>query len=229
LPHETKFYLEVVIECPAGEEDTTRWDEVMTFIGTDLHRQRLKASIHMARGEYTQADNVLGGLPQNENKGGVLDILLAAEQADQFCPKFTTGQRDDLEYLAANEDTPGHSTARALLLQETGAEYDTELYFPLNPRNLMLKKPKADIPSLMRIHPNPTNDLVYISFKMPQGDIKAEIELHDSMGKIAHKADVSQSNGLVELSMKSLGTGIYTVTLRFEGRAIETGKLTVVR
>jgi len=209
------------------EEDTTRWDEVMTFIGTDMHRQRLKASIHLARGEYTQADNVLGGLPQNQSKGGVLDILLAAEQAEQFCPKFTTGQRNDLEYLAANEDAPGHSTARALLLQETGEEYDTELYFPMNPRNLMLKKPKADIPSLMRIHPNPTNDLVYISFKLPDGDIKAEIEITDSAGKTVRKEDVSQSRGLVELSLK--GTGIYVCSLKFDGRVIESQKLTLAK
>jgi len=152
-----------------------------------------------------------------------------AEQANQTCPKFTNGQRDDLEYLAANDNAPGHSLARALLLQEAGEEFDTELHFPLNPRNFMVNKPKQAVASLMRIHPNPTNDLVYISFRMPQGDVKAEIELHDSSGRTALLLDVSQSNGLVELSMKTLGTGLYTITLRFDGRAIETGKLTVVK
>jgi len=211
------------------EEDTTRWDEVMTFIGTDAHRQRLKAAIHIARGEYTQADNVLGGLPQNQNKGGVLDILLAAEQTDQFCPKFTAGQMADLHYVADNMDAPGHSLARALLLQETGEEYDTELYFPLAPRNLMSKKPRSEIPLFMKIHPNPTRDLVYVTFRMPAGDIRAELEITDNSGKTVHKEDVSQNKGLVELALRQIGSGTYICTLRFDGQVVDSQKLSVLK
>jgi hypothetical protein len=76
--------------------------------------------------------------------------------------------------------------------------------------------------------PNPARATTRISYQVPAGSSRAQLQVYDAGGKLV-KAVSLQTSGIVTLNTATLSSGMYTYTLLVDGKVTETKKMTVTR
>lgn len=84
----------------------------------------------------------------------------------------------------------------------------------------------ARIGSLSQATPNPAKAHANISYRLPEGSGKAQLQLTDNLGRTVQTVRLTQS-GTVNVDVSALGAGIYNYSLVVDGKTVETKRLTV--
>ena len=129
----------------------------------------------------------------------------------------------------AQQHTKSGAHARAIL--EEGYGIPTTLYI----ESIDLErnsKPAANIAAINNwsIAPNPSSDLIYVSFAALKSWHLVSLTLSDLNGRIYRQIDLTEASGerQVPLSTADLPSGVYLLHLHMEGQPSEIKKLTVI-
>jgi len=105
--------------------------------------------------------------------------------------------------------------------------WDIEIHNdPPNLRSLEVEK-RNFVWDIIKAQPNPANSTVWITYRDEPGAGKIEIDIWDPLGRIILKSDVTSNKGIFEWSSSNVAEGIYLVRLSFDGKIIDTEKITI--
>ncbi|HPE56326.1 MAG TPA: T9SS type A sorting domain-containing protein [Bacteroidales bacterium] len=77
------------------------------------------------------------------------------------------------------------------------------------------------------VYPNPTNGYLIVAYDL-EGKQTGTIEISDMTGKLMDKRVVNQTKDQLTFVVKEWKTGTYIVSLKNDGKLIESCKFTVV-
>ena len=79
----------------------------------------------------------------------------------------------------------------------------------------------------MNLFPNPTTDILNLRLTLPSSVNKAQLqlEIHDNKGAISHSSNIE--NGLTQINIKHLKSGVYYTSITYENVILKTAKLIV--
>ncbi|MBC7446639.1 MAG: T9SS type A sorting domain-containing protein [Hymenobacteraceae bacterium] len=85
----------------------------------------------------------------------------------------------------------------------------------------------ADQPTqpLVSLYPNPTADVVTVSYRLPAGVSRADMLVVDAVGKLCARTPLLGRQGEITLPLTGLTPGIYSYRLLVLGALMQTGKL----
>ncbi len=79
---------------------------------------------------------------------------------------------------------------------------------------------------MLRVYPNPTNNLSHISYQLPDKIRQAKLVIYTMMGAPIRTFNLSENKGLLELDTRKLPAGLYHCTLKAKSM-LKTVKLVV--
>jgi len=191
---------------------------------TDPTSKRMLAAHLAADGNYTAAQAIVAEVPILSS---FWTILQFQQSVNNNWFALDTVQVNALWNIYNN--TEDQSSTMALgILQEIGvADFEPEPQVPIQFRSLSVKKDDRnhDLP-LLGVWPNPTSTNVWVHYPI-EADGNGLLQVYDPMGRLVHSF-VPNSNGLVELSMDNLGSGIYLVQLVAFDKIVDSIKFTKI-
>lgn len=125
-------------------------------------------------------------------------------------------------YIRANSLTASDSSVyRMYNVADPGNDY-VDFIFKLNvsPTMTQVEIQQADV----NVYPNPASDVVYVQVGNTES---GSIRLMNLAGVTVIKKNFSNSNGKVELDVRSLPAGVYMIQAASEGQIIETQRLVI--
>ena len=75
-------------------------------------------------------------------------------------------------------------------------------------------------------YPNPANAETHINYNIPSGS-KAILQVYNICGKIEKQFAINKNNGMIDINVLDLPSGIYLCSLNVNGRIIRTSRLIV--
>jgi hypothetical protein len=87
-------------------------------------------------------------------------------------------------------------------------------------------KPEIELSGTLTLYPNPASDIVNIRFETPQGE--SQVEIYDLTGRLISSFINKDNQGVYELDLAPMATGVYVVVLRQGGAIIMQRKLQVL-
>lgn len=133
--------------------------------------------------------------------------------------------------ISSNEVHMMRATA-SLMLEFWGADAHREfLALPegATPRSLREKEKKEGIRiDFMNVFPNPANDQLRLSCKLPKEVESATIVIYNSQGQSITELDARQSNGIFELDTTDWPSGLYLADLEADGIKLGTTSIAII-
>lgn len=87
----------------------------------------------------------------------------------------------------------------------------------------------TDMGSLGQNNPNPVKGTTRISYSVPSGTNRAQLQLTNKLGQLVKSIPVAvSSSGTVDVNTTMLSSGIYNYSLVVDGKIVETKKMVVV-
>jgi hypothetical protein len=80
--------------------------------------------------------------------------------------------------------------------------------------------------SISSPYPNPAKDITHIKYNVNVNS-KAYIQIYNICGKIEKQVYLTDNNGILDLNVSNLPSGIYFCSLNINGKAVRTNKLIV--
>ncbi len=154
----------------------------------------------------------------------VLQIILESKQTGAF-PNLSTSHLQELQQMAADENTCGSTQARALLSKLTEVEFPMNI----NTENVHLRslEKKSNQVTTFHVQPNPAKNSAWIDFPFQQDMESVFLTLRDITGKVVFSQNIVSSRGMFEIDSSNLGNGIYLVNLQVDGFDLGNTKLTI--
>ena len=185
---------------------------------------RNRASLLASKGDYTGAL----ALAENEPKLANYKKILEMEQmvaGDWHL--LTVAQITELWSIKNLEKDFSSSMALGILQEIGEADFEPEPRVPIQYRSLQIGNDKVNIDlPLLGVWPNPASGSAWLHYPI-EADEHAIINVYDPQGRLLNSFQPNTS-GLVELSLKNYGSGIYVVQLIAFDKVVASIKLTVL-
>jgi hypothetical protein len=89
------------------------------------------------------------------------------------------------------------------------------------------KEPAPTVTPALRLHPNPANSWMAMSYLLPGNTGAINLVVRDASGRVLHQLNAAGEQGQRVWDTRELAPGIYTVELRREGRVEGTERLVI--
>ena len=116
--------------------------------------------------------------------------------------------------------------AGAMLEIATGERMTERILWP-NSNKSLFREASSDftLQNWLQAYPNPSHGECYLTYKIQEGVVKAEIQLFNSAGSLIQQMQLGNNqNGICEVS-KNLPAGVYEATMFWDGVAIQSIKI----
>ena len=85
-----------------------------------------------------------------------------------------------------------------------------------------------NIAKLAQNTPNPLTDITNIEYYIPSNSQEAVLQIHDLGGKVFKTINIGdKGTGSINVKVKDLASGLYTYTLKIDGKLIDTKKMII--
>jgi len=124
-----------------------------------------------------------------------------------------------IEALAYNPSHRGCAQAQTLLSIAGIAEFEPELFFPVDNRNLRFSTQEEqisedlDMNDLLEIYPNPAIKEVWIEYLILDDNNISKIEIFDIEGRLVMTQAIRNEYGIEEIDVSSLSEGSYILKI----------------
>jgi len=124
-----------------------------------------------------------------------------------------------IEALAYNPSHRGCAQAQTLLSIAGIAEFEPELFFPVDNRNLRFSTQEEqisedlDMNDLLEIYPNPASKEVWIEYLILDDNNISKIEIFDIEGRLVMTQAIRNGYGIEEIDVSSLSEGSYILKI----------------
>ncbi|MBK9107172.1 MAG: T9SS type A sorting domain-containing protein [Saprospiraceae bacterium] len=172
------------------------------------------ALLLLDQGEISEAIDVVESLPVNSNEtqnfSDLFYILVYATQNELSLSELPQAKIEDLEDIAENRNIGGFA-AQIILTQFYDKEYlsiietDTSLEYR-SQKNKKVERKLTD--NKVRIHPNPVEDQLSISYWMPVGE-NYSFSIMGLDGSIWSQIDLDQNSGHLRMNTAGLPSAVY--------------------
>ena len=215
-------------------------DSIIHYLSEDVNDEQLKTlmTYHLKRGQYQQAEALLAQAPNLRWTNDYVDVISIVVEA----LKDTTSAD---AVIAANETTllavANEHSAEAYLAQSVLEAYDMASFSDIivmpgsQPRSMKTKKEKESSvfkrKSLASVHPNPTRDMAYLNWKLPEGmpSHEVSISVYSMHGQPLMVDFLNAEVGIREINTANWAPGLYLLQLRHDERLIESIRFEVIR
>lgn len=200
--------------------------------------KKVLAQMQTASGDYAAAQTTLNQLASmgaaDADLSAVLNVL-----ADLGGKKKALGQISDAQTQAlqavATSSSDSKYTAQAML------EIAKKQQFPVLTEKIAgavqgrasgstdATESKVSFSNKLQLSPNPANESVEISFNLSDMPQDATLTLSDWTGKVIETIKVLNENGSIYVNTSKLPNGLYSCSLRNNGRLLTTQKLSILK
>lgn len=155
-----------------------------------------------------------------------LDVILSLQDSMEI-GVANSNDLDDLFLILENGSDVTSSLARALLFNALDSIQEPEPDLTTQRSSTLVRRSvnESDSVDLIGIYPNPVDNLAYIDYPSEIDGI-AKLLVFDTYGRIVISNDLTVK-GLFELDTSDLNSGVYFVTLEFEGVMIDSENMVV--
>jgi hypothetical protein len=201
-----------------------------------------EASLMMEVGDFTEALNVVQSMAQEHRlstreeaeRGRMADyigVLQSAANDERDAYHLNAGEVQQLLTMVGDHyDRPSVWASNLLCVAYghcrapyTGGGGDEEPKRLLPPK----EEPAPAAAPALRIHPNPANNWVAMSYLLPGNTGAVSLVVRDAGGRVLHQLNAVGEQGQRVWDTRELAPGIYTVELRREGRVEHTERLVI--
>lgn len=198
--------------------------------GVSEHQAHL--ALYLAEGDLTNARTLVDGRLQGSGDLGywqVQDLLLALKEQTMGPQNLDGNGVQTLRDIAAAQ---GQGAVQAQAWLALLGEPTPEVV--LLPTQSKRRKPErvrmqaASQPTLAA-YPNPTNGPTYLTYEVAEGVQQVELRLHDAQGKLCLAERLAPKNGIAELRLRDLPTGLVVANLYWDGIHVAETKVALTR
>ena len=191
---------------------------------TDPTSKRMLAANLAANGNYTAAQAIVSDVP---TLSSFRTILQYQQSVDNDWFALDSVQVSALWNIYNNSEDQSSTMALGILQEIGAADFEPEPQVPIQFRSLSVKQDdhNQDLP-LLGVWPNPTSTSAWIHYPI-EADGNGLLQVYDPIGRLVHSF-TPNSNGLVELNMDNLGSGIYLVQLVAFDKIVDSIKFTKI-
>jgi Secretion system C-terminal sorting domain len=185
---------------------------------------RIRAAYLAAKGDYNSAIALIANEPLLFSYQTILQM---EQSVSGDWSLLSESQISALWDIYNSKKDYSSSMALSILQQIGAADFEPEPRVPIQYRSLQIAKDDENVAlPLLGVWPNPASNSAWLHYPI-EADEHATIEVYDPQGRLLNSFQPN-TNGLVELSLKSYESGIYVVQLRAFDKVVESIKLTVV-
>lgn len=213
-------------------------DSIIHYLSDDADDEQLKTlmAYHLKRGQYQQAEGLLAQAPNLRWTNDYVDVISVVVDAlkDTASADAVIAANETTLLAVANEHSSESYLAQSVLESYGLAEYDEVIVMPgVQPRSMQsdeessAKKRKA----LASVHPNPTRDMAYLNWRLPEGIPPHEVSMavYSVHGQRLLVDFLNAEVGIREINTANWAPGLYLFQLRHDERLIESIRFEVIR
>lgn len=185
---------------------------------------RIRAAYLAAKGDYNSAIALIANEPLLFSYQTILQM---EQSVSGDWSLLSESQISALWDIYNSKKDYSSSMALSILQQIGAADFEPEPRVPIQYRSLQIAKDDENVAlPLLGVWPNPASNSAWLHYPI-EADEHATIEVYDPQGRLLNSFQPN-TNGLVELSLKSYESGIYVVQLIAFDKVVESIKLSVV-
>lgn len=213
-------------------------DSIIHYLSDDADDEQLKLlmAYHLKRGQYQQAEALLAQAPNLRWTTDYVDVVSVVVDAlkDTSGADGVISSNETTLFAVASEHSPEAYLAQSVLETYELAEYEEIIVMPgVQPRSMQahednqIKKRKA----LASVHPNPTKDMAYLNWRLPEGMPPHEVSMavYSVHGQRLLVDFLNAELGIREINTANWAPGLYLFQLRHDERLIESIRFEVIR
>lgn len=213
-------------------------DSIIHYLSQDADDEQLKLLLayHLKRGQYQQAEAILAQAPNLRWTSDFIDVISVVVNAlkDTISAESVIRANEITLLAVANEHSPEAYLAQSLLEIYGEVEFDEVIVMPgVQPRSMQTisqnkaRKNKA----LASVHPNPTRDMAYLNWRLPEGLPAHEVSIavYNIHGQRLLVDFLNAEVGIREINTTNWSPGLYLFQLRHHERLIESIRFEVIR
>jgi hypothetical protein len=213
-------------------------DSIIHYLSDDADDEQLKTlmAYHLKRGQYQQAEALLAQAPNLRWTNDYVDVISIVVDAlkDTASADVVIAANETTLLAVANEHSSEAYLAQSLLETHGLAEYDEVIVMPgLQPRSMKVEKENTAIKrkALASVHPNPTKDMAYLNWRLPEGMPPHEVSMgvYSVHGQRLLVDFLNAEVGIREINTANWAPGLYLFQLRHDERLIESIRFEVIR
>lgn len=139
-------------------------------------------------------------------------------------------QRLKFKQIASHQTVTGEK-ARLLLLSfyDEIVITDPATNNYINKPNQSSKEVEHITSNLFRIYPNPSENTVYLDYKIKKEDMPATIEVISSIGVTLYSKDFNEQNGKIEINLGQWSAGLFIINVRKGNTVLYSDKVTLIK
>jgi hypothetical protein len=148
-------------------------------------------------------------------------------------PDLNQADREELRQVATSATPVAYAACQILRFYEPNCKCGMALPVAAsktgNTGRVAAASDDAVVDLLGEPHPSPANESVTMSYRLPKAAARASLVLYDLTGRAVATQYLSERQGEVYLSVRTLAAGLYLGILQVEGHVLATRKLAVTR
>lgn len=210
-------------------------DSVVNFLMNDdyFESKCLVIPILIADARYTDAQtqiNELDYLASNQNPSlqaelsefsDLQEIIILADTTytDEAYLTIVENNLSLLEAIAYNPSHRGSSIAQILLSEAGIAEFEPEIFLPMEDRNVRFSIAQAgniasfDLNDLIEVYPTPASSEIWVEYLIVNDKPVSKIDIYNVEGKLVLTKNVRNEFGLERIDVSQLSEGNYILKL----------------
>lgn len=188
----------------------------------------------LAQGEVADARTLVDAMMVQGGPDAELwnfyDLVLKAIEEGTPLIAIAPSVQADLQAIAG-QSTIGSAHAEAWLNELGIATLEVVILPEKNKRLSAARRDDSAVEEsrLLQAYPNPSRGPVYLTYTTVDGVEHAELLIHTAEGRLVKQLALGNANGIIELQLKDLSTGLHIATLYFDGIQVGTTKLNILR
>lgn len=221
----------VLVGDEPGKKDQV--NATLDQLGT-ANGSKLKLALYLSDSNLTAARNLVDlriAVAPADGYWKVQDLWVEQLEQGQDVHSVNAATMSTLQGIA-NNGAEGAPQAHAWLAM-IGSEYEEDTELPKANKRLLTDRPRersaSSRPTMLNAYPNPTNGPVYLTYTIVEGVEAAQVELHNAQGQLVRAISLGGASGIAEIQAEQLTPGIHIATLYFDGVAVGSTKVNVVR
>jgi len=216
-----------------SQGDTELIDDAIAIVDeSDLYsKEKLLVGLFQVKGDMTAAYTIIDSMRTALPDDGYWKVqgLLADLQRQSQEPSDVDANGIALLQQVAADEKVGCGEAQAWLMM-LGEEYTEPIILPTTEKRL---KPESNsnrsfVWHPLAVFPNPSKGPLTVVYEVPDAVADAHIKVMNSLGQLVLQQQV-RGQGLVQLDLSRVHTGLLVIGLYYDGHLIGTEKAQIVR
>jgi hypothetical protein len=209
----------------------------------DLQSKYRLAMLQLELGNYQQAESILNDIPTQYNLYG--QQVTAHQDMENFYGLAVNVLVSDSGWYAANTGqiqqllnleqatAPASAYARNILMMLGELEYDEPILMPDLLKSSQAEEAYEQLlaiepPSVLEVYPNPAKDYLIVGYTLDMVEVSGTIEIKNLKGELVSTIPITQPVDKHTVITQDLKTGTYILSLKVDGKILESVKFTLI-